>query len=88
MQLPAFLPAGVDDVAASNAAEAEGVIAAPLSLYHLEAPGRGGFYLGYAGVPEREITAGVERLARALERRRDSRRGGVVRLTMLGSPPR
>jgi len=88
MQLPAFLPAGVDDVAASNAAEAEGVIAAPLSLYHLEAPDRGGFYLGYAGVPEREITAGVERLARALERRRDSRRGGVVRLTMLGSPPR
>jgi GntR family transcriptional regulator/MocR family aminotransferase len=84
MQLPAFLPPGVDDVAASRAADTEGITAAPLTAYHLEPPRRGGFYLGYAGVPEREITAGVERLARVLE----PRHGGVVRRAMLGSPRR
>jgi GntR family transcriptional regulator/MocR family aminotransferase len=88
MQLPAFLPEGVDDVAASRAAEAEGVTASPLSAYRLQPSSRGGFYLGYAGVPEREIAAGVERLARALARGRARRGGGVVRSTMLGTPPR
>ena len=84
MQLPAFLPAGVDDVAASRGADAAGVTAVPLSAYHLAPPGRGGFFLGYAGVPAREITAGVERLARVLE----PRRGGVVRRAMVSGSPR
>ena len=48
-----------------------------LSLYHVGPPMRRGLHLGYAGVPEREITTGVERLARALERWRRAGGGGV-----------
>ena len=86
MQVAGMLAAGADDVAASLAASAEDVIAPPLSLYHVSAPVRRGLHLGYAGVPEREITAGVDRLARALERW--SRAGGVAQRAMLRSGPR
>jgi GntR family transcriptional regulator/MocR family aminotransferase len=86
MQVAGMLAGGADDVAASLAASAEDVIAPPLSLYHVSAPVRRGLHLGYAGVPEREITVGVDRLARALERW--SRAGGVAQRAMLRSGPR
>jgi len=68
MQVAAMLPAGADDVGAARAADAEGVVAPPLSMYHLGTAGRRGLHLGFAAVSEREIPAGVERLARGLER--------------------
>jgi GntR family transcriptional regulator/MocR family aminotransferase len=86
MQVAGILPPNADDAAASRAAEAEDVIAPPLSLYHVGAPLRRGLHLGYAGVPEREITAGVDRLTRALERW--CRGGGVVPAAMVRSAPR
>jgi GntR family transcriptional regulator / MocR family aminotransferase len=86
MQVAGMLPPDADDAAASRAANAEDVIAPPLSLYHVGLPVRRGLHLGYAGVPEREITTGVERLARALERWR--RAGGVASPAMVRSAPR
>jgi len=67
MQLAAMLPAGVDDVAASRAADAGGIVAPPLALYHLGTRRRRGLHLGYASVREREMGPQVERLARSLE---------------------
>jgi GntR family transcriptional regulator/MocR family aminotransferase len=67
LQLPARLLVDVDDRALSAAADAAGVIAPPLSIYHLGRVTQRGFVLGYAGVPEREIDRGVETLARAVE---------------------
>jgi GntR family transcriptional regulator/MocR family aminotransferase len=66
LQLAALLPPGADDVAISAAADAAGIVAPPLAMYHLGRRRRPGLLLGYAGVPEREIDAGVERLARVL----------------------
>jgi GntR family transcriptional regulator / MocR family aminotransferase len=82
MQVAAMLPADADDAGASRAAAGEGVIAPPLSMYHLGTPQHRGLHLGFAGVRDREISGGVERLARGLERwRRQSgaRPGAVVR---------
>jgi GntR family transcriptional regulator/MocR family aminotransferase len=67
MQLAATLPAGVDDAAASRAADGGGIVAPPLALYHLGTRRRRGLHLGYASVREREMGPAVERLARALE---------------------
>ena len=66
-QLAVTLPAGVDDVAASQAADAGGIVAPSLALYHLGTRRRRGLHLGYASVREREMGPQVERLARALE---------------------
>ena len=67
MQLAATLPSGVDDVAASRAADAVGIVAPPLALYHLGTRRRRGLHLGYASVREREMGPAVERLAGSLE---------------------
>jgi GntR family transcriptional regulator/MocR family aminotransferase len=67
MQLAATLPRGADDAAASRAADAAGIVAPPLSMYHLGTRPRRGLHLGYASVREREIGPSVDRLARALE---------------------
>ena len=67
MQLAATLATGVDDAAASRAAAGEGLVAPPLSMYHLGARRRRGLHLGYASVREREIVPAVDRLSRALE---------------------
>jgi len=67
MQLAATLPAGVDDVAASRAADAGGIVVPPLALYHLGTHRRRGLHLGYASVREREMGPAVERLAGSLE---------------------
>jgi GntR family transcriptional regulator/MocR family aminotransferase len=67
MHLVGWLPAGVDDVDASQRAAAHGVEAPPLSLYSLEPLRRRGLLLGYTAVGEKEIREGVQRLAKALQ---------------------
>ncbi len=66
MHLLGWLPAGVDDQAASQRAKVHDVEAPPLSSYSSEPLERGGLVLGYAGVDADEIAAGVRRLAKAL----------------------
>lgn len=68
MQVAARLPAGTDDVGVAAATARAGLVTPPLSVLHLGAPRTSGLFLGFAGVPEREIDAGVTRLARVLER--------------------
>lgn len=64
-----WLPAEVDDVAASNAADQHRVEAAPLSRCYHGSPGRSGLVLGYAGLKPHEISSAVRRLAAALRPR-------------------
>ena len=64
-----WLPAGVDDVAASAAAEQNQVEAAPLSRFYHHRAGKPGLVLGYAGLKPHEISAAVRRLAAALSNR-------------------
>ncbi len=68
MQVAALLPPGTDDVAVAAATARAGLVTPPLSVLHLGASRVSGLFLGFAGVPEREIDAGVTRLARVLER--------------------
>lgn len=72
LHLVGWLPPGIDDAAASEAAAASGVTAWPLSRYRFRpaARERGALLLGYAGYDEQAIRKGVDRLARALERER------------------
>ncbi|MCB0226036.1 MAG: hypothetical protein KDI02_20275, partial [Anaerolineae bacterium] len=51
----------------SQQAAAHEVDAAPLSTYSIEAVQPGALLLGYAGVDEIEIEAGIHRLIRALQ---------------------
>ena len=66
MHLVGYLPAGVDDRAASQRAAAHRVDAPALSAFALAPQPRGGLLLGYAAVDEAEIYAGARRLALAL----------------------
>ena len=66
MHLIGWLPEGVDDRVAYNAAVAHGVEVTPLSAYCIEPPSRGALRLGYTGYPPREIWNAVRRLATAL----------------------
>ncbi len=70
MHLVGWLPPGVDEGAAARAAVDAGVDAAPLSTYALEPYPHGALLLGYASFGERDIVAGVEKLATALEQLR------------------
>ncbi len=67
MHVIGWLPPGVDDREAARRAREHDVIVIPLSNLCLEPYGRSALLLGYAGVNEREIQAGVKRLAAALE---------------------
>lgn len=66
MHLVGWLPAGVDDAAASQSAQAHEVNAQPVSKFCLTPIERKGLLLGYSAVDEREILSGVRRLAMAL----------------------
>jgi GntR family transcriptional regulator/MocR family aminotransferase len=68
MHLIGWLPKGVSDNAASEAAARNGVEAAPLSAYCSKPLPRGGLVLGYAAVNAKRIKDGTRRLARALRR--------------------
>jgi GntR family transcriptional regulator/MocR family aminotransferase len=61
-----WLPPGIDDVAASEAAGRHKVEAIPLSRCYQAACPRAGLVLGYAGLKPHEISAAVRRLAAAL----------------------
>jgi GntR family transcriptional regulator/MocR family aminotransferase len=67
MHVIGWLPPGVDDREAARRAREHDVIVVPLSNLCLEPYGRSALLLGYAGVNEREIQAGVKRLAAALQ---------------------
>jgi GntR family transcriptional regulator / MocR family aminotransferase len=67
MHVIGWLPSGIDDREAARRAREHDVIVIPLSNLCLEPYGRSALLLGYAGVNEREIQAGVKRLAAALE---------------------
>jgi GntR family transcriptional regulator/MocR family aminotransferase len=66
MHLVGWLPDGRDDRVAAAAASAAGIEAPALSNYRIEARGRGGLLLGYAGFEPRQIRDAVRRLASAL----------------------
>jgi GntR family transcriptional regulator/MocR family aminotransferase len=59
----ALLPPGVSDLAVSEALAAEGVIAVPLAHSTDEPRARGGLVLGFTGVDEHQIDAGIARIA-------------------------
>lgn len=66
MQLPAFLPEGVSDDDATAAADRHKVLTTAVSHFYLTQRKRHALYLGFAGVPEKLIEPGVERLSAAL----------------------
>lgn len=61
-----WLPAGVDDEAASAAAARAGVEATAVSAYRMRPAERGGLMLGYAAADATEIAAGLQALGEAL----------------------
>lgn len=63
-----WLPQGVDDKHASQAALEYGVETPPLSRYAMKPLPRGGLMLGYAALNERQIRDGARRLRQALSR--------------------
>jgi GntR family transcriptional regulator/MocR family aminotransferase len=68
MHLVAWLPSGVDDRTAAEAAVNAGIEAAPLSAFCINAHLRPGLVLGFASTPSAEIDAATGRLASALEK--------------------
>lgn len=66
MHLIGWLPKGVDDRAASKVAEDNGLRAGAVSRYTKRKLDRGGLMLGYTGFNERQIKAGIKKLARVL----------------------
>jgi GntR family transcriptional regulator/MocR family aminotransferase len=62
-----WLPPGVDDGAASAAADQQNVEVLPISRCYSGRCPRPGLLLGYAGLKPHEISAGVRRLAAALK---------------------
>jgi len=74
MELIAWLPGGDDDIALAESIREEGVEVTPLSPIVVERPLPPGLILGYAGLSSSDITDGIQRIARALERRETSAR--------------
>ena len=66
MHLLGWLPAGVDDTRVARRAARRGITVTPLSTHSLRPLPQGGLVLGYAGVDEWQIRAGVKELAIAL----------------------
>lgn len=66
LHLMGWLPDGMDDVWAAARAAEHRVDTQPLSAHAMNPYGRNGLMLGFAATPEREIIAGVRRLAAAL----------------------
>ncbi|HEX6684058.1 MAG TPA: PLP-dependent aminotransferase family protein [Candidatus Limnocylindrales bacterium] len=66
LHLVGWLPDEVDDAWAAARAAQNGVDTQALSAHAMQPYGRNGLLLGYAATPQREIVAGVRRLAAAL----------------------
>lgn len=62
----AWLAPGLSDVEAAEALRPHGFACLPLSDFRLRPGGRGALVLGFAGMPEPEIDAGIERMAAIL----------------------
>ena len=69
LQLVGWLPEGVSDFAAVEAAKRYGVESRALSFYSIEPPKRGGLLLGYAFVPVDDIMEAAKQLGKALAQR-------------------
>lgn len=68
MELIAWLGDADDDVLLTQRIRAEGVEVTPLTPIAIERPLRPGLILGYAGLGAREISEGIQSMARAIER--------------------
>lgn len=66
MQIASFLAPGADDRLAATAAAQAGIHTGALSAYYLGDRKPAGLYLGYAGVPDADISGAAQRLAAAL----------------------
>ena len=71
----AWLPRGVDDTEVATEVARAGIQCMPFSEYCVHRPDRGGLVLGFSGIDEAEIEAGVQRVA------------GVIRNRMSPAPP-
>ena len=85
--LVGWLPDEISDIQAQARAAEHGVQVTPLSSYYIGKPVCNGLLLGYASAKPRAISAGVERLARALASLRPSGRNRRRSQTMI-SPRR
>jgi GntR family transcriptional regulator/MocR family aminotransferase len=74
--LVGWLPDAVPAIRAQARAAEHNVQVTPLSSYYIGKPVRNGLLLGYGSAKPRAITAGVERLARALASLRPANRAG------------
>lgn len=63
MSRVAWLPAAVDDVEAGAEVARAGIQCLPLSEYAMNPGERGGLILGFTGIDEAEIAAGIQRVA-------------------------
>jgi GntR family transcriptional regulator/MocR family aminotransferase len=66
MHIIGWLPESMDDLVASRKAAKYGIDASPLSNYCFDEKLRGALVLGFAGVNEDDIKAGVHGLCQAL----------------------
>ncbi len=69
MHLMAWLPDGMDDMAASQALWDAGIEAIPLSIYCVRPYPRNGLLLGFTGVPPGQIAPNVSKLVETLAKR-------------------
>jgi len=76
MELIAWLHGADEDIAIAESIREEGVEVTPLSPIVVERPLPPGLIVGYAGLSSSDITDGMQRIARAMERRE---RGGRQR---------
>jgi GntR family transcriptional regulator/MocR family aminotransferase len=67
MQLPIWLPRGMDDRILAARAATRGVAVKAISPMHLAVPRRHGLLLGYAGFDEHALRSAAARLARAFD---------------------
>jgi GntR family transcriptional regulator / MocR family aminotransferase len=73
LHLLGWLPPHVNDLELAHRAVAEGVEITPLSSFRARPGGRPGLLLGFAAFDEKQIRAGIERLAPLIERAMDLR---------------
>jgi GntR family transcriptional regulator/MocR family aminotransferase len=61
-----WLPEGVSDLEAVERLRPEGFACLPVSEFRIDSGGRGGLVLGFAGMSEEDIEAGIKRMATTL----------------------
>ena len=66
LEIVGWLPAGIHDQAAANAAAARNIEVRPISQYSIKQPVHSGLILGFAAVNITDIESGLRQLQRAL----------------------